>query len=629
MKNKIAQILLILLPCFGCASLVAQVQNIEIPSTLITPSNADSTLAPISIFHRLASKGSKQTLELKHKKYINNENVLLQNFNLQLRSSGSGSLATLSMRGSSSVQTQVNYMNFNLNNPMLGTYDFAMLPIHFFNAIEVNQNSESAVGGTVCVDNTALIENKIEISSKINSVENVQLAVINESKYKKTTHKTSLMLQNNLNKFNYLIENNKVAAENVASNHKALFHTSSLDVFKKTKLLVGLWYQHLHRLVPPPITKKSSSDYQDDTQLKLFATSEFMLLNQDFNVGVMFARTNLDFYNSIANEVSKSEANEVQSFMNTSITISQKISAKSEFKVQSITATSKHYYIQPEIIRTHATFKLTHKNNVNTVLQSEIGVIHDQKLYWNGYLKYSTTKENILNKNINTEVGVYKTVRLPSINERYWELAGNRNINAEQGYNFQLAVNINRINSTIKNETSPMLLCVSPYFKIVENWISWLPNNGNWSPQNLKTVVSRGLDVTLNPKPMLRKYLKNILLQPRFMYSYNITNKINTPQQLIYTPQHRYTGSLLCRVEGYKLELIHCFTSEVFTTSDNSFAMPHYNIYNASISRNVITTIGEINLELIVNNLQNKMYQSIQNYYMPNRNIELLITFIF
>ena len=55
---------------------------------------------------------------------------------LFIKSYGLGSLATSSFRGGSAYQTAVLWNGFNINNPMYGQTDFALIPNNFLEKVE-------------------------------------------------------------------------------------------------------------------------------------------------------------------------------------------------------------------------------------------------------------------------------------------------------------------------------------------------------------------------------------------------------------------------------------------------------------------------------------------------------------
>src|SRR5690606_11557352 len=98
--------------------------------------------------------------------------ILQSNTGIFIKSYGQGGLATASFRGTAASHTKVLWNDMPLNSSMNGLIDFSLLPIAFYDGIEIDyggasleQNSGS-LGGSINLKNGVDFTNRVNIDAR-------------------------------------------------------------------------------------------------------------------------------------------------------------------------------------------------------------------------------------------------------------------------------------------------------------------------------------------------------------------------------------------------------------------------------------------------------------------------------
>ena len=102
------------------------------------------------------------TDSLTQNKYRHNNlsTLLEQNTNIYIKSYGLGSLSTMSFRGGGAEQTSVLWNGFNLQSPMNGTLDLALVPVSLVDQVKVQFGGCGALWGSGSVSGSIHLDNK-------------------------------------------------------------------------------------------------------------------------------------------------------------------------------------------------------------------------------------------------------------------------------------------------------------------------------------------------------------------------------------------------------------------------------------------------------------------------------------
>ena len=114
---------------------------------------------------------NQQTLDssiLGNPQHLNLGDLLSKKSHLFIKSYGIGSLATVSLRGSGTAHTQVNWNGISLNSSMNGSSDLAIFPLFFMDQVGVNYGLNSLADGTGGIGGSVNISTLPEFGKQLN-----------------------------------------------------------------------------------------------------------------------------------------------------------------------------------------------------------------------------------------------------------------------------------------------------------------------------------------------------------------------------------------------------------------------------------------------------------------------------
>ena len=225
---------------------------------------------------------------------------------------------------------------------------------------------------------------------------------------------------------------------------------------------------------------------------------------------------------------------------------------------------------------------------------------------------------------------VARSFRLPTFNDLYWVSGtdnGNPNLKPEKGISLEwgYAVNLRQLN-----------LELTAYSNYIDNWIQWRPNaQGNWSPINVLTAWTRGIEFTGD---YTHEFNQNLTLSGRLNYTFTratserLSEEVSAGEEgkeLIYVPKHQGAASTTLRWKSAFLLINQTYTGRQFTTSDNNprWALDAFELLDTAIGYSASLKKHAISLSLRVNNVLDKDYEIRSAYAMPGRNYNLNLNY--
>lgn len=226
---------------------------------------------------------------------------------------------------------------------------------------------------------------------------------------------------------------------------------------------------------------------------------------------------------------------------------------------------------------------------------------------------------------ISSRIG--KHFRLPTLNDRYWNPGGNLHLLPENGFSTELNVQ-KELKFGKKTVTNFQL---TGHAARADNYIIWLPGGqGLFSPQNLRTVGTRGFEFALNyrvkiSKGALEANWETAFVDAQVLSSY-LENDNSVGQQLIYQPKWKHSANLSWKLEQWTFRIENTYTAALATNYSNG-TLDAFNLTNVSLGREINIGKTTWRLRFTCQNLWNVRYSTIPYFPMPGRNF--LITFDF
>ncbi len=570
------------------------------------------------------------SLSMNQYKTKNLADLLSNESPLFIKSYGMGSLATSSFRGGSAGHTAILWNGFNLNSPMNGQLDMALLPVNFCDAISLQYGGSSALWGSGAVGGAIHLNSVPKfnkgITTSINSsagsfgTHNQQVSVeISKKKFISSLKLFSSGAKNNFEYTNiYSNDDRKITQTNAELKNYGILSENNLLMNKNQRMNLNIWYQLTDRNLPPTMLQTSSTAKQKDENLRI--TSEW---KYDKKKTVTSTRVAYFDEKILFNDGIKRFTNHAQSLIaevETRINFNKQHSINSGINNTFSTALTDGYPYRPQQNRTalFASYLYLSKNEklkANTSLRKEFITGRTVPQVCSFGADYQLSKSLAIKGN------VARVYRLPTFNDLYWSPGGNPNLLPESGYSEEVGFKyVMKSKSNLVSFTTEQTI----FNRNMDNWIIWLPSTNYWTPQNLMKVWSRGIET--NTALSVNFHAIKVSLSASTNYVISTNQALTTPndasvdKQLIYVPMYSGLGKLTMEYKRFIFSYRQHYTGYRYTSSDNSEFLTPYTLGSAYLSYKVKKKLWNCGAFFQVNNILNSQYQVVLNRAMPMRN---------
>ncbi|MBT4774731.1 MAG: TonB-dependent receptor plug domain-containing protein, partial [Crocinitomicaceae bacterium] len=562
--------------------------------------------------------------------------MLLNETPVFVKSYGSGSLASLSIRGTGASHTQLFWNGISITSPILGQNDFSLLPVTTFDAAEIHYGLSSLEDGSGGLGGALQLNNSENWNNKLKGVINIGLASfgnysgngrvdVGNEKFQLQSGFSANSAKNNFEYINIAVEGNP--KEKQENGELAQFNFFQNLYYKPSQSnTISLKYNYLNsdRNLPKLVTSEQSvQNLKDDSFRSLLEWSRIKsksLLSLKF--AYLYER--LRYTDSLSDVNTKFEINSVRSQI--------------KYKYDLL-----GWFIQ-------ATFNADLDNAISTNYSDEIsqsklsGMVSVRKKVGERLLFHGLVREDFISSNIsplqpslglNYEVlkGMYiklngaRSYRYPSLNELYWNgdgSLGNLDLLPESGWNGESGLMILKsIKELITVSTE-----ITGFYSKIENWILWTPDtiSGSfWTTENKQKVENKGFETSLS----IKYKSKGLQLDANMFYTYTSSIDEETRKQLIYVPVHSCKLNFSAVYRKFEARFNYNFTDRRYIATDNNWYMPNYSLSSLSIGKQVILNKNKLLVRFSIHNLFDRQYQAIAWRPMPGRNYVLTLRYDF
>lgn len=547
---------------------------------------------------------------------------------------GLGSLATSTLRGGSASHTALIWNGFNIQSPMNGQQDLALLPAYFVDDISIQYGGSSGLYGSGAVGGAIHLSNQPTFHQGIQAKVNLTSGSFGLLQPGLDLHLSGQRWMSRSRAFYRQADNDfRLPGLDRRQSHAQLWqHGIQQELAflpgKRQLLQVWLWSQTSDRQLPPPLSSEISAASQQDESRRIAAQWSYTGERIRWKLRSAWMTEQLVFSDSIANIFSH---NQQQTFIQ-----------EAEQQLQLGANHSVHLGL-------NATFQKATADGYANVSPSQQQIAAFISYLWEpvkspwqviGSIRQGRAGENwnpiIPSVNLRRELGngfslrgqAGRSFRLPTFNDLYWSPGGNPDLQPETGWNQDLGMdwagNIN---------TADLSGSWTIYSQAIDNWILWRPGASFWYPENVRNVWSRGLE----SEASLRKRWNHVAL--RVTAAYTLTKATVTEvaqqrdfslgKQLIYTPLHQARTSIRVTSTNWTATYSHRITGERFTASDNSASLPGFDLGSLAASYHWTHKTFTLDLAARIDNIWAVEYQVIDNRAMPLRKGSLSVTIHF
>lgn len=537
--------------------------------------------------------------------------LLSNNSGIYFKENGKGMVASASFRGTTAQQTAVIWNGITINSQFNGQTDFNTLNLTDFSNITVRSGGSSvlygtgAIGGSVHLNNDVAFKNSKE--NKLNlQYGSFETALLNYQ-FKKTSKRIitqfSITRNQSENDYEYLgydKKNENGAYENVSFNSVFGYRFNL-----KNQLKLFSYFYNGERHFSGTISAPSKNLYEDLNTRNLLEWQNTSLKKLTLKTKVAYLTENYRFFENFENKNQRfSVASTFLARNNLLYSVSPTIKINSVLEYNSVKGkgesidNAKRDIFSGSLLFSHA---ISERFSYEASIRAELSSQYKSPVLYSVLAKYKVLQFYAIRVNIS------KNFRIPTFNDLYWEASGNPDLAPETSFQYEISQDFE-----IKN----FQMSVSGFRNNLYDMLRWLPqSNGLWQPENAGEVAIMGVESLLKWKGNFRKV--NYHFQG--VYSYTNSQNVETKKQLIYTPFHKFSGSLGISYKHLSLVYQYIYTGEVFTSSDNKNALPAYGLSNFYLKWN-LPFKSKISVGVSAFNIENRAYQNVLSRPMPGRN---------
>ena len=577
------------------------------------------------------------------------QQLLEMHTNVFVKNYGISTLSTISIRGSSAAQTQVNWHGVNINHATTGLTDFSTLAVSLFDHIDIQYSSSfknSSLSGSVNLDDSKPMFRRLFKTKFALGYESLQnLSALASVLYSDQVvyNKTKITVNNAQNLYSFYNDDKEELQSTTHAKSKQIgvMNDFAVNIRSKHILSVYSWLQHTQREIPATTFEQFSAKEETISSFKNII--EFQPKGTDYFSTSSSLATLLDFYKykdstiriqSNANTLTLPYSQTVNFKFNRNNYLYFKLMGRSSFLLNQSNANLHtigfHSYFTRENILQRIAVKLFIQKEFSNVfsLPFVYSISTKVKIKYGieGYANFSTN------------------YRMPTLNELYYNPGGNIDLKPETSNNIESGFHI-----TKQYHQHALFVSSAFYKRIVDQWIVWY-GNAILTPHNIQQVESKGLEVNLNYDVILKKYQKpvggfDILIASRYpaftkfkssiLYAYTlsttkqsaISNDYSIGKQIPYVPRYQFKMSMGFERKNIEIHFVQTYTGYRFVTTDESQYLKPYAISTiwGSYHYRYQALKGAIHIRF--NNILNTTYQSVVGRVMPGRNGSISFTF--
>ena len=556
---------------------------------------------------------------------------------VSIKAYGVGGLASPSVRGGGASHTAVIWNGLNIQSPMNGSANMALLPVSMFGAINIQYGGSGtlfgsgAMNGAIHLESDDLFQqdNQLTLGLSLGSFggKNINAGF----KFGNEQLGTSLKFYYNEAQNDFRFKNTAKYQQPYEKQSNADFGQSGLIFENQIKtgehsyLNTSFWYQKYDKKLQ---TLMIDSDIGKASQLdkNVYLMLRWRQNGKRFNVSAKsaFIKDIQQFTNPVLAEPVTN--NQALSFIN-----------QAELKwapntYQIIDAGINFTY---EEVNSEGYKNLAKRNRISFFISHKLVKLFDRLDIVNSIRKEMVDNGNIpsvfsieANYNFSNKVivkgNISKNYNLPSLNDLHWRsetyVSGNPNLASESGWSGEIG-----FSETIFDSQPHLTLSQNFYYSKIKDWIVWLPGErGVWKPENKNTAKTKGLDLSLNSSYNLSK----VLFVLNAKYNWNSSRFRDEDAEylpVIYTPENTFLLGFDMNINRLNLSYNHKFTSE--RLYDQNHKLPSYHLASLNINYEIRLNPNTLNLSFKINNIWNENYQVVAWYAMPPVNYLVSVSY--
>ena len=539
---------------------------------------------------------------------------------------GTGGLGSISLRGTSAVHSAVVWNGFNLQSPMNGGSDLNLFPVSSADELQVQSGGSCALFGSGAIGGSIHLNSHPDfgsgfsgsISTSAGSYGNYGTQVFAGAGTKRSYTSVKAFFHYGKNNFHYTNEEGQIARMKHANVLQyGLIGGQQLQIGKTQLLDFHIWFQENERAIPAALYTLGAEDQHDRT---LRGSAGWKTLHRVWNLALRTMISSekqhyldslpfIDARNNFINSITEAEFNVTPGkghHLNVGInnTLEQ---------VRSNNYAGKVARNRVALFAAHSMQSRNGKLKTSLSVREEYSGKELLSPVFSVGLDYLPTKM------VGLKFALARVYRIPTLNDLYWNPGGDPELKPEQGWTFEAGLTHDfRLSRHLKFYKS-----LTVFSNHINDWIVWLPAGAYWTPMNIQTVWSRGLESRLQFTWQSPQWYAALGAEYSSTHASNMQARFagdaSVGKQLIYTPTYRASAHLHLSWKGFLLAYNYQFTDRRYLSSDNIDYLPSFQIHDVQISKQFKLQQTGLRLSFGVANLFDYRYLVIAGTPMPGR----------
>ncbi|MEP6795394.1 MAG: TonB-dependent receptor [Saprospiraceae bacterium] len=552
---------------------------------------------------------------------------------LFVRSYGSGTLATLGIRGGSASHTQIVWNGIPLRNPMLGLQDLSLIPVVFFDEAAIHYGGHGsafgsgAVGGLISISNSQVSKiNRIGINLSAGSWGHRGGDIQLDYGIGRIRFSSRLFSQYAENNFRFRLDKGLPEHNQVHNQIKdnGILQEISYSIDEKQFITGRLWFQYADRQIPPLSTQNTSKAAQQDKILRASLQWNYVAdkfhwqlksawLDEvnDYQDTLILLYTHNRFRTWLAEaEASYNPGNNVSIALGVNTEIAQ---GQSENYLTTNSRNQSAVFSSVRLVSNSWMWRLQARQELTEDILSPLLV--DLSTEWTGI------------KKVTFKTSLSRNYRMPTLNDLNWRPGGNPDLVPEEGWTIEAGIHYKSGGEKLNIASS-----LTAYKRNIDQWIMWMPPvkgiSDYWSPINIAKVNSRGLETRCSAEYIGNEWIADVNFGLDLTWS-TFENaltqfQIEKGEQLFYVPVENLMTGLTLHFHHWTGYYTHHWFGSSSGINDLIKAA---NIGSAGLSVEFKGHRFGESLFIQADNIWNVPYRIIERRPMPGRSITAGVRF--
>ncbi len=549
--------------------------------------------------------------------------LLNQQTSIFIKSYGMGGISSLSIRGGGASHTQVFWNGILINSPTLGQADLSLLPVDFVDEVAIHSGSSSTIdgsggiGGSVQLNSKAQAQTFFEFTKELGSYGIDKLSLKANIHKQRLTSKTVVFKNTASNDFSYQdyaeIGKPLVKRDNASTFSYGFAQDLHID-YDRIHFATQFSFVDFDRNIPVAIGVVSQMQNQQDQSIKMLISIDNKSYKNKITTKLGWINDVLRYENKSTGLLSTVKTATIVAQLQNKMVLKNDWFWRNQINQYNISAQSSGF---PEGKTQNRTalfselLKKIKKFDFSISLREELIDFNATPLIPTLGVKYRLVKGHHFYFNAT------QNYHFPTLNDLYWSPGGNPSLLPEQALQTEVGYGF--------KTKSKLEFKATVFYSQTQNWILWSPTiNGYWSPQNIKTVAKKGVELNTSKKWKFapRKFV-SLFINYQYVKAINLESYINNEEtigkDLIYTPRQILNISVMMDIHRWSFYYQQTLTSRFYIDRANTTYMPYSAPANVKLDyrfaeQNVILKVG-----IGMYNIFDEAYQLVANQPLPGR----------